>query len=459
MGTIEDHRHDRVPPALWIGLALLGAGSALQWLFAAYLWDAEPADGVRMRARLDLAREGLRIAVPILLLAGVADLRRRLAPATTHLLTAGLVALLVVDVVAIVYEYAIVPGQTGGWEDIESVYRWLFRFRCAAAVTVAAGIVALGAGLPRVRALAAPLVALAALTHPTASINDLVSDVLALEYPYSAAELWGASIVGAALAIGFAAAAAASLDAIARARARPAAQPIFFAAEGFFRIGSALVAQVAIAVIGLACLLVALGGRSIFFLRLWTFIVPIATLLAAIVLVLGILRAADLRGAAAPRRRLYAAAGLIAWALVVSGVKTLALYQLSKDRDVGPLEEMAEVLAVGVPLAVLVGLLCVVSAVGAVAAHLRRSVTPDGATQTGVLLVVCTGAGVGLQQWALDGGARDQGTFIVLSMIVLVANVIAQLGVARLCQRLAADLHDSAEASRELPRAEVIDGR
>jgi hypothetical protein len=412
--------------------------------------------GPAIGARYMLSAHGVAIAAATLLVAGLGDLRRRLPRASSGLLVAGAVGLLAAALARVVYQYWVAP--TRDFAAVLDGYRWLARLDVTAAVAFAAGLTFLGAESPRVRGLTVPLLVLALLSHPPEMISEWLTRTLQ-DHPGSP-HVWTAALVHGALRAGYGVLALFVLREGLRA-AEPAPAPWYIAAEGFFRAGAALSARVAIVVVSAVVLVLAIGVQSRMLGNLWLFGTPAVLLIAAIAQVVGMLRAASLEIAESPRMRLYLGAAATVWSFAVTSIQAIVAYQMMREHDVGVARGIPTVLQVAAPLVGLCGLLCFVSAIGAIAAHVEGEVTPARATRIGVIVVACTGVAVALHHWMLDGiragTIRNEGTMVVVALAVAAANAAALIAVARLAQQLAGDLHAASDAPAGLPRAELRD--
>ena len=447
----------RIPPALLLALGGGAIAAVLLALARAYYLGHFTDDvlGPKIGARYMLSAHGVAIAVATLLVAGLGDLRRRLPRASSGLLVAGAVGLLAAALARVVYQYWVVPTR----DDYAAVldgYRWLARLDVTAAVAFAAGLTFLGAESPRVRGLIVPLLVLAVLSHPPEMITEWLTRTLH-DHPGSP-HVWTAALVHGGLRAGYGVLALFVLREGLRT-AEPAPAPWYVAAEGFFRAGSALSARVAIVVGSAVVLVLAIGVQSRTLGNLWLFGTPAVLLIAAIAQVVGMLRAASLEIADAPRVRLYLGAAATVWSVAVTSIQAIVAYQMMREHDVGIARTLPAVLQVAAPLVGLCGLLCFVSAIAPIAAHVEGAVTPARATRTGIVLVACTGAAVALHHWMLDGvragTIRNEGTMVVVALAVAAASAAALIAVARLAQQLAGDLHAASDAPPGLPRAEL----
>jgi len=446
----------RIPPALLLGLG----GGALASI-AAFALHAHAArhflddGGDLLIARASLTDQGLAVAIATLLVAGLADLRRRLPGAQLGLVIAGAIGLLGASLSHLLYAYWILPGKT----DLEGVLigmRWVGRIDVTAAVAFAAGLCFLGAGSHRGRAMTVPLLLLAVVSHPPLMITEWIGR--AFHSDFGSDRVWLFAGFSAVAQVGFAGLALAMLKAGLR-DAQAASAPWYVAARGFHHIGAALNARIAIVLSGSLFLLLGAGAHSAGLVQLWMFATPAAILATGIVQVVAMVSAAELEIADTPRLRLYVGVAATVWSMVVVAAQALVHYQIVRDHAPPHGRELVEVLTVAGPVVGLAGLLCLVSSISSIAAHLRGTVTPARATRASVVLVAATAAAVALQHWIVDsvrgGDMPSEGTMILVSLLIAAGNVAALLAVARLSQQLAADLHAACDAPAVLPRAEL----
>jgi predicted permease len=189
--------------------------------------------------------------------------------------------------------------------------------------------------------------------------------------------------------------------------------------------------------------------------KIWLYVLPIGVLVVGIGFVVAVLRAAGDDDHDAPAIRLCLAAGFTTFSLGVSSILAIILYKQRVSPD-----EVMRALDVAGPAATMLGLLCLVSAIGSVAERTRLTVTREATVRVGVLVVVVFGAAVALQQYLagqMSGAdAREAGAFAIAALSAAIASLVAMLSVARLSQRISADLHGAGEGAA-LPRAELRD--
>jgi hypothetical protein len=434
---------ERIPPGLLVGLVGFGLGSAAIWLgWGEQVQGDADAD---LRAQLLIGGPALLIAALVVALAGADDLRRRLPEArrgSALLIRAGLWMLLGFEVLELLRQHWFEPTSTLGGHG---GYLWARRLATLGAVTLAGGVLATGWDRARVRQLALPMLALAVLSQPFDAILQWTYRVLDGED----GPFW---FVQAGAEVGFVAVLLIAIREVMHGAAEPTARPWHEAGNGYFQAGQALTARVAIAVLGVVFALFAVVTRSPGVAKVWQYGVPLATLVVGIGFVTAILRAATDDDHDAPVYRLHLAAGLSLFGVVVPSIEAILLYK-ARDAD-----GVLRVLEVAAPAAVLGGFLCLISAIGTVAERTRLTVTRESTVRTGLLVTVVSGAAVAVQQWfaheVAGGTAKDAGVFALTALVTAIAGVVALLQVARLCQRIAADLHTARDGAG-LPRAEA----
>ena len=434
---------DRIPPGLLLGLIAFALGSAAIWLGWGEVVGRD--DSGALRAELMIGGPALLIAALAVALAGADDLRRRLPEArrsNAWLIRVGLWMLVGYEVGEILREHWFDVGSTFGGEGASL---WLRRFSTLGAVTVAGGVLATGWDREPVRALTAPVLVFAVLSQPPEA-------VLQWTFTFLKASRWLFFGFQALAEVGFVALLLVVIREVMRGSGQPTARPWHEAGNGYFQAGQALTARVAIAVLGVMFALFAVVTRSPGVAKVWLYGVPVATLIVGIGFVTAILRAATDDDHDAPVHRLHLAAGLSTFGFVVPTIQAIILYK-ARDAD-----GVLRVLEVAAPAATLGGFLCLISAIGTVAERTRLTVTRESTVRTGLLVTVVSGAAVAVQQWfaheVAGGTSKDAGVFALTALATAIAGVVALLQVARLCQRIAADLHTAREAAA-LPRAEA----
>ena len=433
---------ERIPPGLLVGLIGLGVGSALIRLG----WG-ETASGDRgdLESQLRLGGPALVIAALAVALGGAADLRARMPGALragAQLVVAGLGLLLAREILDVV---------RGTWFAAEREFHghdafvWMQRLGLVAILLLAAGVLAVGWASERVRMIAGPLVGLAILAQPPMIVLQWTGD-------FGHSSPWVFHGIHATAEVGFAGLALFAIREAMRRAGQPTARPWHQAAAGYFQAGSALTARIAIMVIGVAFAMFAIVTRSPNLLKVYFYLVPLGVMAVTIGLVRAILRAASDDDHDAPAVRLHLAAGLITFAMVVPTMQAIVLYK--SDAAAG----IARVLDVAAPAAGLGGFLCLISAIGTVAERTRLSVTREATVRAALLVTGASAAAVAVQQWfareVATGTEHAAGVFALTVLVTAAAAIFAILQVARLCQRISADLHTSRDGAA-LPRAEA----
>lgn len=446
-----------VPPALIVGLVIAVAGGIPLDVYVTYLLESD-RDPSKMRDALvgsNLLWNGVAIAVPVMVMVGLRELSRRLPAPDTVLVTIALVllGLVVARTVGNVYvrHIATRPTWTADW------YLWGTRLSCAAWFMVA---IALVAAMARRRQSA--LVAVVAVALVLSSLMAYPTNLLYQWMHFEGAnDGWVNTFIDALTTLTHATSIFAAVYLIADGAPAAPADP-HRAAQGIARVGTALVARIVIAM-GLAALtLLAFGLRSPGFLKLTLWAVPIAVLAATIAMVAGMVRAGGPSEPDAPRLRFTAAGALTLAATMMTAVQAIAIYRLTVDRMRGDdrldsyarhsLETTATALPYFVPVLALVGLLCFIAGL----ASLKRrhggvlgSAEPSAAA---AMLVIFTAAAFGVQQW-MAREPREVGTYLMLTIVTTVASIVAQLAVARLCDKISDGL--MYQTSAGLPAARV----
>lgn len=449
-----------IPPAFVVALAIMGLARGGFALLHAHAATSLPSQGgwlVELAGvGASLLWAGTTLAALALLGVGFTELARRAGPGGDGVvLRIGAVAVAGLGLCTVVGLYVLhwwIPtgeATAARHETWRSIQTWLDRLPFVAALVASGALVVAGRRLRTVRLLAGPLLVATALRWPLSSLRELISYARPED-----GELWTQAFID--LAIGVAFAGALFAVALALGRALPPARvDRVRAGQGLERVGSALVARVLILVVVAFTLVMTVGARSPAFARLAALVFPFGLLLAGLALVTGMIQAGGLAAAGAPRYRLYAATALTITALAIEALKAVAGYVLlRRGRGEGfPLSDRVESVAAALPyltptLAV-AGLLCVLWA----AAPLRRmsgaGVDERGLRGAALALIACSGAALGLLRWAETGGVRSVTGFVMLSLLIAVANIIALLAVARICHRVG----EALRGAPELPTA------
>jgi hypothetical protein len=447
-----------VPPAFVVAIAvMLVSGIGVELLLTYLVGHLEEHGGERgwalqffMYGR-GLFRSGASAASLTLMLLGFAELARRAGPRLDgNLFRAGVIAVggLVVLLLAGLYlNYWWWPRGDSSRERIdtmENFWRWWQRGALTAALFATASVVVAGRRLPAVRWAAVPLILVTVLMWPTSWLQELTS----YDDP-SERERWIDAGIRIWIRLGFCGLFMTAATALGRSLP-PAPTDMVRAGQGLERVGSGLVARVVVVVVAAFVLIMSVGAQSPSLQRVGSVIFPAAFLIASLAMVTGLWQAASLGVAGAPRLRLYAAAALTTMALVMDALKSLALYLAlrSGGEDLGAgmrdrSKDLAQTLPYLTPALWLTGLLLLMSA----AERLRRMV-PEARVDAAAInaaaasVTIFTTAAVVIMRWAQTGGVSSIGGFVVISLMVALANIVAQLAVARVCHRVGAELRE-----------------
>jgi hypothetical protein len=428
------------PAALAIGLGFSVAGSLV--LDVLTTWAQTAGDGAVARwvgTTVWLVWTALGTAVNALVLAGLIELARRTTRREALLLTiaAGAVGLLLIAPFVIAY------ADLWDHERLRAFMDWRALLVPAVALVGYGAVVAAGWRHATVRRAGPALVLLTILVYPCRWLYDLIQFAGYLE---PGALAWLQLVVDRGLHLAWAATLLACAAAI--GRGAPAAPGWHGAGAGLHRAGSALVARVLIAVIGAVMVIAAIASRSPGLLRLWTWAIPLALVVATIALVSGLLQAGGLAAAEAPRGRLCAAAALITWAATIQALQ--AAYAGVPDRSsrVGEIATAAPYLTPAIALA---GLLCALAAAAALRARLPARAGAPSIPLAGVLAAIGSLGGVLAARWVASPGSI--GTLYMAMPLLAVAAVVGQLAVARVLHRVGAAMQEVPE----LPAATVAE--
>ncbi|MBZ0230992.1 MAG: hypothetical protein K8M05_01455 [Deltaproteobacteria bacterium] len=445
------------PPAFTIAVAvMLGVGTALSLVVAyAATRAGRPVDGSWVQGLLfqgrSLVATATSFAVTVLMLVGFAELVRRSGPGRDGLvLRAGLVALVVMLLSALAAAYMLhwwwPRGESSREraETMDAFVRWRGRLVFAAALVASASLIAAGRRHRVVVVAAAPLLVFTALQHPIPWLHELVS----FEDP-SHGELWLQAAIDIWIRIGFCGALVATVSAIGAALP-PAPADMVRAGQGLERVGSGLVARVIVILVSIFTLIMTVGAQSPGMQRVAGVLFPACLLVASIAIVTGMLQVGGLSAAGAPRKRLYAGAALTMSAMVIDAIKAVSLYLALRrggEDDayvVERLKRVATALPYLSPVLALAGLWCVLSA-----AVVLRRMTPDarvderGIRAAAASVTIFTAAAVALLRW-VESGVKSPATFVIVSIVVAFANIVAQLAVARVCHRVGGAMREVA---------------
>jgi hypothetical protein len=328
------------------------------------------------------------------------------------------------------------------FESLDRFWLWQTRVVFVAALAASAALIVAGRRHKVVLVVAAPLLVFTMLQHPTLKLYEWIS----FDRPDKKAEMWLQAGIDIWVRIGFAGTFMATVAAIGNALP-PAPTDLVRAGQGLERVGSGLVARVIVILVMAFTLIMTVGAQSPSMARVAGVIFPTCLLIASIAIVTGAIQVGGLCAADAPRKRLYAAAALLITAMTIDALKALSLYLALRRGDVDGyaidrVRHTAEALPYLTPALGLAGLLCVLSA----AARLRRTVPAARVDEAGInaaaaSVIIFTACAVALLRWA-QSGVSSQGAFVMVSLTVAVANIIAQLAVARVCHRVGAAMRE-----------------
>ncbi len=441
-----------VPPAFVIGVAImLVAGVVIQVLVTyGVVQSAHRGDRGWIFDFLQHGR-GLAIvstsfATSVLMLVGFNELVRRAGPGLDgNFLRAGAVAMGAMLILWLAGAYTSFWYMPRGeltrdrLDTLDTFWTWRQRFACALAMVASLSLILAGRRLRVLRLVALPLLVLTALMWPTPWVDELIS----IAHPSSSGDHWTQASIDVLIRIGFCGALMAGVSAIGTSLP-PAPTDLPAAGRGLERAGSAIVAAVCALVVSIFVLVMTYGAQSPGLARVTSIVFPMIALVTSVALVTGVLQAAALSRDDAPRKRLYAAAALIAITLVIGAVKAVSLYiALRRGGDVAGAYDREQVrgLVEALPYATaalgLAGFVCLLSALAAI-----RPMVPEARIEEASIwgamttLIVLTIAAFALLRWAQTGGARDAGTFVLVSIVSIGASIVAQLAVARACHRV-----------------------
>jgi len=445
------------PPAFVIAAGVsLVVGIALT-VFVSYLMSRQalPGEGswsfgffVTGRSLVSTAAG---FAVPVLLLVGFAELVRRAGPGLDgRVLRVGLGAMVVFVALALASAYVTFWWWPRGGssearvETLETFLRWRSRLALLAALVASTSLIVAGRRHRLVLGLAAPFLILTALQHPTHGLDQLIS----FEQP-EAGQWWIQATIDIWIRLGFYGALMATVAVIGGALP-PVPVDMVRAGQGLERVGSGLVARVIVILVSIFTLIMTVGAQSPSLQRVAGVIFPACLLVASIAIVTGMLQAGGLSSTGAPRKRLYAGAALTMSAMVIDAVKAVSLYlalrrgAASGHYDLDRVKQMAAALPYVSPVLALAGLWCVLSA----AMVLRRTV-PDARLDersiraAAASVTIFTAAAVALLRW-IESGVQSPAVFVIVSIFVGFANIVAQLAVARVCHRVGGAMREVA---------------
>lgn len=444
-----------VPPAIVVALAIMMiTGFALE-LVVTYAVTQKPdfnSDGWLiqfLQAGRGLVWGGTTLAVAALMVVGLLELARRAGPELDGIalrVAAGMAGVLLV--LALARNYAVYWWFPQGemsrehFETYERVWLWHARILCASATLLSVSLVVAGRRNATVLALAAPLLVLTVLQNPTQQLYEWIS----YDNPSTTGKMWLQSFIDIAIRAGFVGTFLATATAVGAALP-PASTDMVRAGQGLERVGSGLVARVIVILVGAFTLIMTVGAQSPSMARVAGVIFPTCLLVASIAIVTGMFQAGGLSAAGSPRLRMYAGAALTTIAMVIDALKAISLYLALRRGDMDGdsmdrIKDTALALPYFTPALAVAGLLCTLSA----AARLRTMapgarVDEAGINAAAASVIIFTACAVALLRWA-QSGVSSQGAFVMVSLMVAVANIIAQLAVARVCHRVGAAMRE-----------------
>lgn len=448
---------DGVPPAFVVGLAIMVFGGALMSIAWAHamstvgaIVDHEKQDWYYRFAHHGRAvlGPGLSLSIASLMILGFAELARRAGPGVDGIaLRVGLaaVAALFLAVLANLYAtYWYLPRNPGHARSfIEDFWMWQQRVVSGSAAIASASLLYAGRRLFIVQALAVPFLLATLFAYPSQSVWELVHPMRR-----GADDVWPGAFMEVLIEGGFATLLVIIAGALGRALP-PAPVDVARAGEGLQRVGSALLVRVLIVVVGAFTLMTTFGAHSVGLERLSLVVFPVGLLITSIALVTGIFQTASLSAEGAPRLRLYAAGACTVIAFVAETIRAIVKYNLATDRvDTSGWARdrafgMIEVLPYFIPAVGLTGLLLLVSAVD----RLRRWAPEARADRqmminAGVAVALLSIIGVVVMREA-SPVRSDVGFYIMVSILVAIASVLAQVAVARVCHRVAGEMREA----------------
>jgi hypothetical protein len=454
-----------VPPAFVISVATTVIVGALFSIVITYghdslRYDRDPDTwlGEFVRYGRPLLSPGFALAAGVLSMLGFAELSRRAGPGLDGtFLRIGLVAAAVIVGGMLVNLYM----RNWWWprsddrealETMQTFWKWYQRVGAAGALVCSGALLAAGRRHPLVQGLAMPFIIATAFAFPFEMVWELTH-----ESDPSLRNLWLETFIDIAIDVSFAASLLMVVTAIGRSLPPPPVD-LARAGDGLHRVGSALVARVLVIVVGAFTLMSTVGVRSPGLAKAMAVVFPFGMLLASIALVTGVLQTGGLASPGAPRRRFYAAAVLGTAALVAEALKAVAFYhhlsglgEAARQVRFLDAERLLGALPYGVPALGLAAMLCLLSGVQAMRRWAPDARVTDGAISGAAISVTLfTILAVLMSRWAYSS-PRDVGVFIIVSIMIAVANVIAWLSVARACHRVA----ESMRGAPALPTAVV----
>jgi lipid-A-disaccharide synthase-like uncharacterized protein len=435
--------------ALWAGLGLwlvtslvVSARFALLFTGAESGWDST----INVLRRWNLLQSALPFGCLALAAAGAFELCRRTTGRSkrgAQLMAGALLVILGAKAVSAycAWSSAAQPENLA----LHGLWTWTHRIGATAWLVLGAGVVAAGWQVRAVRWLAVPLLFATLLAHPYDGYAKALYEALGGDA--SRAGTWmlrgGLELVWAALIL----------------LALSLAPPLTDGSEGWPRVAQglertsrALYGRLAISILGaLLTLIVFLwrGGTPAMLREASELWVPLASVIATIVAVTGILGAGGLTAPGAPRRLLYAAAALTATTLVLTALKVFLLHR-------GRGNEEALALATALPLILpamsFVAMVLLVQGLFRLAELLPDLTAREQAWKSRNTVIFGSAVGLGapfLAHLSLQATWHAQLFWVLVAAI---ASLLAQASMALLCRVLADELRQRAE----LPAAQVL---
>ena len=447
-----DRLRAAIPPAIVAGLAIALVGDTAAALYQAHLMSARDVDAARGGLNaLGLGSLALWLTVTLSIALGLGELSSRLRGSAQTLLVLATAVAAMAMARPLMAIYATYVDRPDGkwlrdyflWSGRVSALLWLASAGCMAAVLARRGPVGV--------AVAAALVVTTAITHPFRTVAEWTT--------FEHGHVWATAVLAIVYQWRYVAAFAAAVYLIGRDAAPVPAEPVRLV-TGLERIGTALVARVVLAIGVATFTMMAIGAKSPGLGKLLVTVGPVALLATAIAQVSGLFTAA--RDGAGQRLRLVGAGALTLWSMTATACQAVAAYRVARDRwsrgdmdswERDRFEAVASALPNLIPLVGLAGLLLLLSAIASVRAR-RPAVAASMPGAAALWLVGGTLAALFLQRYALRN-VHDVGEFVMLTLLVATANVIATIAVARCC-------HQTAWAFRTLdpdalPPARVVD--
>jgi len=450
--------HDGVPPAFLVGLAITVFGGAFIGFAWAHGWSGNHSftDRESHGWFFDFARygrallgPGVSLATAVLMILGFAELARRAGAGPDGVALrvglAGVVVIFLAGLSGLYLNHWYQPRNPGHTLNfVQDFWIWQQRVVCGAAVVATASLLIAGRRLFIVQALAVPFLLVTIFAYPVQSVWEMFHDIR----PGNNDGIMTGVFIDVLIDVGFATLLLIVVGGLGRALP-PAPVDIARAGEGLQRVGSALLVRVLILVVGAFTLVTTFGAQSVGLARMSAVVFPLGLLITSIALVTGIFQTAGLSAEGAPRLRLYGAGACTLVAFVAEGIRALIAYNVisrgiasdtwGRQRALG----MMETLPYLIPAVGLTGLLLLVSAVDRL-----RQWAPEARADRQMMI----NAGAAVALFSIMGvvvmreaspARSDIGFFIMVSILVAIASVLAQVAVARVCHRVAGEMREA----------------